>query len=143
MSGRESERKPQGDGKAAARIDSGAAVSFIIPLRTGLGLNSREHWRVRQRRVKAERMLTSLAARTHRLPDCRLGLVVVTLVRLSPGTRPMDSDNLPGAMKALRDQLAAEMLIDDADPRVEWRYGQERAKKHAVRVEMAQRRTGA
>lgn len=37
---------------------------------------------------------------------------------------PLDTDNLAGAMKPLRDALAAWLGLDDGDPRVHWRYTQ-------------------
>jgi len=41
----------------------------------------------------------------------------------------MDSDNLAGAFKGIRDQLARELKVDDGDPQIEFRYKQERIPK--------------
>ncbi len=38
--------------------------------------------------------------------------------------RLLDSDNFIGACKHLRDQIAMSLNVDDADPRVDWRYNQ-------------------
>lgn len=103
-------------------------------MRTGRGLNSREHWRARARRVSAERMETHIrlqgAARflagwlVHQSAGGRLR---VTMTRRSPATRPMDDDNLPGALKAIRDEVAAWLQRDDGDRGAwEWRYDQQR-----------------
>jgi hypothetical protein len=62
---------------------------------------------------------------------------VVTLTRIGP--RDLDSDNLAGSAKAVRDAVARWLGVDDG-PRapVEWRYAQERpakgAKRYAVRI---------
>jgi hypothetical protein len=57
--------------------------------------------------------------------------LVVLLVRVSP--RPLDSDNLASACKAVRDGIADALEVDDRDPRVSWHYAQERG-PHALRV---------
>lgn len=101
---------------------------IVLPLKTVGGLNAREHWRKRATRVKRERDTARLLAPSHPLP------CVVTMTRLSPGT--LDDDNLQGACKAVRDGIADKLGIDDRDPRVEWRYAQERCKRgeYGVRI---------
>lgn len=98
-----------------------------LPLRIESVANLREHWSVRARRTKAHR-LAALAVPAHPLP------CVVTLIRVAP--RSLDGDNLQSGFKALRDGVAARLGVDDADPRVEWRYEQVRgkAKEYAARV---------
>lgn len=59
--------------------------------------------------------------------------VVVTLVRVGP--RVIDDDNLAFAFKALRDGVADALGVPDHDPRVTWRYAQERG-PYAVRIEL-------
>jgi hypothetical protein len=104
-------------------------VSFVVPIRTFSKLNQRIHWAKRARQNKLERQATNLFAGSERWPiPC-----VITLVRISP--RQLDDDNLRGALKAVRDEVAALHGVDDRDPRVEWRYGQEKG-KHGVRVEV-------
>ncbi|MBH2008307.1 MAG: hypothetical protein I8H71_01270 [Xanthomonadaceae bacterium] len=110
-------------------------INASIPLRTGGGLNGREHWRARARRVKGERHATAWVMRAHAAPA---GSVTVLLRRVSPGTRPMDDDNLPGSLKAVRDQIADWLGRDDADPSIAWKYDQRRGepKQWAVEVEV-------
>jgi hypothetical protein len=50
----------------------------------------------------------------------------------------LDSDNLQASFKNCRDAVADRMDIDDADPRVTWRYAQEKGapKEYAVRIEI-------
>lgn len=109
-------------------------ISVHLPLKTVAGLNAREHWRKRAKRVKAERLTARLVLTPHAKPD--VFPVVVRMVRLSPGT--LDSDNLQGAAKAIRDGVADWLGIPDNDPRIDWQYGQERCKRgwFGVRVEI-------
>lgn len=84
---------------------------ITIDLRTGNGLNAREHWRARARRVKAERELVSwslVKAERPQLP------CVVTLTRRAP-SNGLDDDNLAGSLKAVRDEVAAWLKVDDRD----------------------------
>lgn len=98
-----------------------------LPLRIQPVANLREHWGARARRAKAHRK-AAMAVPRHPLP------CVVTLTRVGP--KPLDDDNLTGGFKALRDGIADRLGVDDADPRVTWRYDQVRgkAKEYAARV---------
>lgn len=98
-----------------------------LPIRTGRGQNSREHWAVRARRVRAERATAAMVVRAARNGRAELPQVV-TLVRLAPG-RGLDDDNLSGALKAVRDGVADALGIDDRDARVRWMYDQRRVKR--------------
>lgn len=98
-------------------------MTVIIPLRTGRGQNDREHWRARYRRVKAEKEAVGWL-----LPGTRPQLpCIVTLARIAP-SNGLDGDNLQGSLKACRDAVADWLDLDDADPRVTWRYEQRRGK---------------
>jgi hypothetical protein len=64
--------------------------------------------------------------------------VVVTLVRHGP--RLLDTDNLPGGLKGIRDQIALLLGVTDGptDKRVSWRYDQARGPYGVgVRIEAA------
>lgn len=105
-------------------------MTYVVPIKTVSGLNAREHWRVRAKRVKAEREAVAWAlslTKPLRLP------VTVTLTR--EGKRKLDSDNLQGALKAPRDEVAKWLGADDADPRIEWRYAQTTGKEYAVLID--------
>lgn len=108
-------------------------IDVTLHLKTVGGLNAREHWRQRSRRVKVERSTAALVVPPHPLP------CVVTMTRLSPGE--LDDDNLPGACKGIRDGIADRLGIDDRDKRVQWRYSQEKCKRGEfgvrVRIEAA------
>lgn len=47
---------------------------------------------------------------------------VVNLTRIGP--RVLDGDNLQRALKAIRDEVALFLGVDDASPLVEWKYAQ-------------------
>ncbi len=96
--------------------------AICIPLRTGNGLNDRGHWRVRARRVTDERDVVQWTLCKHGRP--RLPCVV-TLTRVAP-SRGMDDDNLPGALKSVRDEIARWFGVDDKH-------------RHIVRYAYAQR----
>lgn len=82
--------------------------------------NAREVWQARADRTRRQREATGAAlAGIHapRLP-CR---VVVT--RCAP--RALDTDNLTGSAKHVRDAVAQWLGVDDASPRIEWIVRQE------------------
>lgn len=106
-----------------------------IPVRTVSITNEREHWRVkadraRQHRATARIVLGQVGERPT-LP------VVVELVRIAP--RPLDDDNLRGALKSVRDGIADWLGVDDRDPRVQWAYGQRKGAPKAYGVEVGVR----
>ena len=111
-------------------------LKLSIPLRTGRGLNDRMHFMVRARKVKAERLAVGFVMNTqHKAPA---GPVTVNLGRVSPSAKGLDKDNLQGALKAVRDQVAAWLGRDDADDSITWNYGQRpgKTKEWAVEIEV-------
>lgn len=99
---------------------------LINGMRLGRGLNDREHHMQRSRRVKAERSQVAwvLAARNVDRPEPPL---LVTLTRIAPSAGLDKGDNLNGSLKAVRDQVAAWLGVDDKlDHVVEYAYAQER-----------------
>ena len=100
-------------------------ITVSIPLRTAPGQNAREHHMVRARRVKAERHAVAWAMNGKPVPPASMPVVVV-LTRTAPGNS-LDGDNLQGALKAVRDQVADWLRRDDADPSIVWQYAQRRA----------------
>lgn len=109
-----------------------------IPLRLTGSLNAREHWGARQRRVKKERNAVALLLPPRPKGPCPE--LTVTLTRVAP--HELDDDNLQGRLKAVRDQVAAWLGLDDRDKRVSWRYAQAKPGKpreHWVTVELEAR----
>lgn len=105
----------------------------FIPIKTVSEANTYGHWSKRAKRAKAQREAAYLSFTKAELPALPS---VVTLIRVAP--RTLDDDNLRGALKACRDGIADRLGVDDADPRVEWRYAQEKGepKEFGVVVEI-------
>ncbi len=62
--------------------------------------------------------------------------VRVLLTRVSP--RKLDSDNLQGAFKGIRDQVAEALELDDGAEQWQWDYAQV-AGPSAIRIEISSR----
>ena len=90
---------------------------------------SHEHWRGRQRRAKDQRELVDLVLRTKARPAVP---AVVTITRLAPAA--LDSDNLQGCAKHVRDEVARWLGVDDRDARVVWRVAYVPSKRYGVRI---------
>lgn len=83
---------------------------ILVPIRTGRGLNDRDGWRKRLRRVRSEKDATAwmlIKARRPALP------CTVQLTRVAPSSG-LDDDNLAGSLKAIRDAVATWLRVDDA-----------------------------
>lgn len=109
--------------------------TFLVPLRTTSVPNSREPWSVRSARVRTEREAVAWVLKTAVSPlsaPCS-----VHLTRIAP--RVLDDDNLRGALKATRDEVAVALGVDDRDPMVRWEYSQERGRPrdYSVRIVIA------
>ncbi len=99
-----------------------------LPLKIVSVANLREHWAVRAKRARRQRLATYLA-----LPPLpKAERVCVELTRLGP--RLLDSDNLVSALKSVRDGVSDRVGWDDADERYEWHYAQIRQPEHVLRV---------
>lgn len=59
---------------------------------------------------------------------------VIVLTRR--GKRLMDSDNLTRSLKAVRDEIAAWLGIDDGSAQVQWVYEQEKTDAYSVRADI-------
>jgi hypothetical protein len=96
-------------------------LSIEIPVRT-VSLNAvrREHHMAQHRRAIAQKSIVALTLRPLGIPAPPLA---ITLTRIA--SRRLDSDNLAGSFKAIRDAIAAWLGLDDGDPRLTWSYAQE------------------
>ena len=108
-------------------------VTFLVRVATVSEANAHEHYRVRVERAKKQRTTAALSARASVVRSPVLPLRI-HMVRIAP--RSLDSDNLAGSQKHVRDGLADWLGIKDNDPRVEWTYGQEKGPAGATRVEI-------
>ena len=120
-------------------------IVTVRDLRTVSEANTRTHWAARARRMRLQRDSVTIALRPLKLPSLP---VVVTLTRIAP--RRMDSDNLAGSLKGVRDAVADALMpdrgggnqhqrwADDSDDRIEWEYGQRQGKpgQYAVEIEI-------
>jgi hypothetical protein len=96
----------------------------LVPIRTGRGLNSREYFYARAKRVKKEREAVRWLLNGLQKPALPC---VVVLTRHSP-SNGLDSDNLQGALKAIRDEVADWLGVDDKNTElVRYGYEQKRA----------------
>lgn len=105
-------------------------LTTTIDVQLGRGQNMREHYAARAKRVKLEREATARALRgpfvygsLHDDDGAR-----ITLHR--PWARvPLDSDNLSGAFKGVRDEVASFLGVDDKSERLHWIYTQSKQPK--------------
>lgn len=106
-----------------------------IPIRIESTPNLRECWQARSRRAGKHKHDTYMALRAAKAPHAVP--CVVTLTRIAP--RTLDGDNLQAGAKNARDGVALWLQVDDADPRIEWKYAQRRGgpKEYALEVEIA------
>ena len=112
-----------------------------VPIRTVSEANQREHWTDRNRRKKSQQEATLLA-----LHDFQASSPLGTLTKIAAvgeaavgegvdvhltryASRALDSDNLVGSMKHVRDAIAYWLGIDDGDPQVRYQVGQRVAAK--------------
>jgi hypothetical protein len=104
-------------------------LELSVPVRavSEPNLSQREGWRARHGRAKRQRSAVWWALK----PRAPLApLLVVTLTRL--GAVAIDDDNLRGALKHVRDEVAAWLKLDDASPLVRWRYAQREAPRRPM-----------
>lgn len=102
-----------------------------LPIRVQSAMNLRENWRAKWERSKKEKRVVEWLTLRQTAPSVPC---VVLLTRIGP--KNLDGDNLQGGFKHIRDSLAEWIGVDDGDPRIEWRYSQERgkSKEYAARV---------
>lgn len=93
--------------------------------------NSHQHHWLRVRRASEHHDAVAL----HLRPRRRVAPpAVVTITRLAPSS--LDSDNLQGSAKHVRDAIAKWMGVDDRDPRVTWHVAQERTRRNVYGVRL-------
>lgn len=119
---------------STARVD--AAMNKTLLLISGLMLvseaNEHLHWRVRQKRAKAQRGVVALHLSCHTFPVLPLRCLIV---RIAP--REIDSDNAWGSAKHARDEIAAHFGVNDRDEtKIKWDVAQEKG-PYGVRVEIS------
>ncbi|RKH11983.1 hypothetical protein D7X74_24495 [Corallococcus sp. CA047B] len=108
-----------------------SCIRFVVPVRTVNTANRREHPMARHKRAKGQREATDLLWPGWSGP----ALLVVRLTRVSP--KLLDKgDNLPIALKSVRDEVAKQLRLDDGSPLVRWVYEQAKGEP-SVLVELS------
>lgn len=135
-------RKP----KALMKFCAGwspSGYSVDVPCITQTESNAKEHWRTRYGRSKAQRTVAVYSLELLPHSYMRNRITTIRLVRFAPGE--LDCDNLPGALKHIRDQVCAWIAGDntitgegDDSPScgIRFEYAQCRQAAYGVRVEM-------
>ncbi len=108
---------------------------LIHGLRTVSTANAREHWRARAERSRNERAAVRAHFQHEQIAPLEFGeTCVVKLTRIGPAR--MDSDNVIGSFKAIRDQVADCLGVDDGDEAtIVFKYAREKG-EFAVRIEL-------
>lgn len=126
-------------------------IRWEIPIKTVSEANKREHWhKAAQRHTQQQFFIRSAFNAEIRLIPMPC---VITLTRIGP--RFLDGDNLVMAFKWIRDEIGAclfpEKVVEihirgrgtvrnkghaDSDPRVTWKYAQEKGKIPGIRIEI-------
>lgn len=125
---------------AGAFLAGHGLTRFAVPLKTVNEANrlAGQHWGKKARTRKAAHRHIGAGWEAHR-PALR-PLLRVTMTRISNGE--LDSDGLQGALKAVRDEIARKLRVDDKTMLIEWAYGQERGRPGlpAVRIDLEELR---
>lgn len=105
-------------GMIVAGRNPAGQVQALMQVYTVTESNAKRHWRPKAQRAKLHRAtaFATLRSQKPRVP------CVVTMTRIAP--RQLDDDNLPSALKHVRDGIADALGIDDRDPRVTWQCAQ-------------------
>lgn len=120
-------------------MKSTTAISVIVPVAVVSEANQREHWAVKVKR-KQKQQFATVCVLAGRRPK-PVGPLTITLTRRMgkdglgrKNVKLMDSDNLAGAFKHIRDALAKWLGRDDGDPSLTWLYRQEPSDRREVGV---------
>jgi hypothetical protein len=110
-------------------------LEFYAPIKTVSEANSREHWGAKAKRKKSQReeiyFEWKRAAGSGKVAlPC-----VVRLTRIAP--KALDAgDNLSSAFKAIRDEIAKILGVDDGGEQVSWEYDQVPIGEHRYNVKV-------
>lgn len=129
-----------------AELPTGAmvwpAVTLLVPVKLVSEMNRRDHWAVRKRRFDTQAAAVRQALVASGMAEPLLTWigrnaepVRVRITRI--GRQKLDGDNLQGAAKAVRDEIARFLLLDDGSDRWRWEYDQRQAKSYAVAIHIS------
>jgi hypothetical protein len=109
----------------------------MLPLRTESEANKREHWAKKAKRASEQRRAVAMAWLTKarvKFPQGNVPQLVIHLIRVAP--RAMDDDNLARSFKAIRDEVAKQLGLDDRDQRLRFVYEQRRGAPREYAIEI-------
>lgn len=108
-------------------------MAWDIPIKVISEANQREHWRVKWLRQKKQKTAVDLF-----LAESKIGLLgKVYQVRFTRfGVKALDTDNLSGAFKAVRDMVASKLGVNDGDPSIKWETVQVPGNNYGIRIEI-------
>lgn len=115
-------------------------IDVVLPIKTISEINTFEHWTKRYARSKAQKSAVKLLFREFG----NIELPCIVLLRRI-GKRFLDDDNLPTALKYVRDAIADSLIpglnpgVADGDKRIQWHYDQVKGKQYGVRVVIGKR----
>lgn len=123
-----SESSPAPSRKPVRRLVATAQAGRILRLEIFLPIvviseaNTHDHWTARHERNKSQQEqfdfeYLALLGKVTVAPPCR-----IILTRI--GQNEMDSDNLAGSFKHVRDAIARTLGVDDGSPLLTWEYRQ-------------------
>lgn len=108
--------------------------SILVPIKTVSGMNVREHWGARSKRVGRERDAVGMMLTQLQKPELPC---VVRLTRIGPSNGLDPFDNLPSALKPAVDAVAAWLGVDDRKSElVRYECAQRRGESWAVLIEL-------
>lgn len=110
----------------------------VMPCKLVTGPNSRMYYMKRARINKQQAWTLAMLIQAALPSDFKSNAMqqyAVTFTRIAParGRWQMDSDNLHGCCKALRDQVAKMFHLDDGNERWTWKYEQAAGRDYEVR----------
>lgn len=113
------------------------SMIHVIPIKLPSLLNLRMHWTKLLRMKKKQREEVCIALRNVTIPPLPLRVI---LTRVGP--RKLDDDNLQGAFKYVRDEIARKVGVDDGSSLYTWEYRQRNDpgnKKYLIEIEIVTR----
>ena len=112
--------------------DGLSLVDIFAPIIVVSEANLRGHWWSKDKRRREQRYAAAMVVRTY---APRLFLSNVTHVTLTRyGVRLLDTDNLAGAFKAVRDGIADALGVDDGT--LPWQYDQLKSQSLGIRISL-------
>jgi hypothetical protein len=107
-------------------------MKIELPIKVISEANQREHWRVKYSRKKAQQRDFSIFWKMCCAPDRFNFPVKVIFTRHA--SRLLDSDNLAGSFKHVRDALCKIIGIDDGASQISFEYQQEKLSNRDYRI---------